>query len=56
MLAQSAMPGSVLFDEGYDHACADHFRAAHPDTDWRVCLEHGEKLGLGTRDYTLIKI
>lgn len=56
VLAQSAMPGSVLFDEGYDHACADHFRAAHPDTDWRVCLEHGEKLGLGTRDYTLIKI
>ena len=56
VLAQPAMPGSVLFDEGYDCQCADHFTAAHPDTDWRVCLEHAEKLGLGTRNYELIKI
>ena len=56
VLAQPALPGSVLFDKGYDCSCDDHFRAAHPDTDWRVCLEHGEKLGIGTRDYELIKI
>lgn len=54
--AQPAMPGSVLFDEGYDCTCGDHLTAAHADTDWRVCLEHAEKLGLGTRDYELIKI
>lgn len=54
--AQPAMPGSVLFDRGFDHEDHDHFHAAHPDTDWRVAVEHAEALGLGTRDYTLIKI
>lgn len=34
----------------------DHFQRHHPDTDWRSCLEHGEKLGIGTREYELIKI
>ena len=56
VMAQPAMPGSVLFDEGYDCNCADHMTAAHPDTDWRACLEHAEKLGLGVRDYELIRI
>ena len=28
----------------------------HPDTDWASCLEHAEKLGLGTRAYELVKI
>ena len=54
--AQPALPGSVLFDEGHDAACPDHLTAAHADTDWRVCLEHAEKLGLGVREYELIKI
>ena len=34
----------------------DPFRAAHPDTEWQVCLDHAVKLGLGSRDYELIKI
>ena len=34
----------------------DHFLCIHPDTDWMSCLEHAEKLGLGTREYELIKI
>lgn len=49
--AQPALPGSVLFDEGYDCTCGDNLTAAHTNTDWRVCLEHAEKLGLGTREY-----
>ncbi len=56
VMAQPAAPGSALFDAGCDGSCADHFRAAHPDTDWEVCLEHAEKLGLGSRKYELIKI
>ena len=56
VVAQPPMPGSVLFDKGYDCSCGDLFQAAHPDTRWQVCLEHAEKLGLGTRDYELIKI
>ncbi|MEG1658819.1 MAG: DUF362 domain-containing protein [Oscillibacter sp.] len=54
--AQPAMPGSALFDAPCDHTDPDHLHAAHPDTDWRLCLEHGEKLGLGTRQYELIRI
>ncbi len=28
----------------------------HPETDWMSCLEHAEKLGMGTREYELVKI
>ncbi len=34
----------------------DHFNATHPETNWRVCVEHAEKLGIGTRSYELIEI
>lgn len=54
--AQPPLPGSVLFDEGYDCNCSDKLTAAHNNTDWRVCLEHAEKLGLGVREYELVKI
>lgn len=46
-------PNSALHDAHNDH---DHFHAAHPDTNWQSALEHAEKLGLGTREYDLIKI
>ncbi len=31
----------------------DKFRGVHPDIDWEVTLEHAEKVGLGSRSYTL---
>lgn len=34
----------------------EHFHINHPDTDWKSCLEHSEKIGLGSRDYDLIEI
>lgn len=34
----------------------DKFRGVHPDIDWEVQLEHGEKMGIGRREYELIKI
>ncbi|PLX78086.1 MAG: 4Fe-4S ferredoxin [Desulfuromonas sp.] len=34
----------------------DKFRGVHPDIDWQVCLEHGEKIGLGSRSYDLIEL
>jgi uncharacterized protein len=34
----------------------DKFRGVHPEIDWEVQLEHGEKIGLGTRKYQLVKI
>ena len=34
----------------------DPFCITHPDTDWRVCIAHAEKIGLGTSEYELIEV
>ncbi|MDO3378914.1 DUF362 domain-containing protein [Geoalkalibacter halelectricus] len=34
----------------------DKFRGVHPEIDWEITLEHAEKIGLGRRDYELIRI
>ena len=34
----------------------DKFRGVHPDIDWEVQLEYGEQIGLGSRDYELVRI
>lgn len=32
----------------------DHFMDSNPNVRWRETLEHGEKIGLGTREYELV--
>ena len=56
--AMPVNPNSVLGEGGGDHCCCgdDHFRHAHPETRWEVQLEHGEAIGIGSRDYELVKI
>lgn len=49
--------GSQLSDnltkEGFvDHH--DHFTNSAPESEWRTCLNHAEKISLGTRSYELI--
>ncbi len=34
----------------------DHFFMTHPDTEWKSCISHAEKIGLGTKEYELIRI
>ena len=34
----------------------DPFTNSHPESEWKSCLAHGEKIGLGTREYELIKV
>ncbi len=34
----------------------DKFRAVYPKVDWTIQLDHGEKIGLGNRNYELIAI
>lgn len=55
VLAQPKMPNSVI-GSGEACQCEDHFKAAHPDTDWEAALIHSEKIGLGSREYELVKI
>ena len=58
-LKAAPLPGSRLSDnmakpDFVDHH--DHFINSMPETEWRSCLEHAEKIGLGTRDYELIVV
>jgi len=55
--AVNAMPVNPASELGkHSCGCGDHFHVVHPDTNWSAALEHGEKLGLGSREYELIKI
>ena len=47
--------GSVLEDINF-HAGQDKFSHIHMDTDWKVGLKHGEKIGIGKLDYELIVV
>jgi len=58
-LKADPLPGSQLAEnmakEGFeDHH--DHFTNSGPESEWRTCLTHAEKIGLGTKEYELIKI
>ena len=53
------MAGSQLFEnmakpDSVDHH--DHFTNSTPESEWRTCLEHAEKIGVGTRNYKLITV
>ena len=58
-LAAQPMPHSQLSDNlarpGFqDHH--DHFTNSSPESEWRSCLAHAEKIGLGTRQYELVRL
>lgn len=58
-LKAESLPNSVLGDhlaqEGFcDHH--DHFKNTTPESEWETQLIHGEKIGLGSRQYELVKI
>ncbi len=62
---QPVLPDSILAEhmaeakpkEHGDCACQyDHFHYVHPDTNWRSCIAHAVKIGLGTDQYELITI
>ncbi len=58
-LKSAPLPNSVLSEnmeksDFCDHH--DHFENTTPNAEYKTCLEHGEKIGLGTREYELIMI
>lgn len=58
-MKSAPIPGSQLAhnleDPNFiDHH--DHFRNSTPESEWRTCLEHSEKIGIGTRQYELVTI
>lgn len=57
--AQTPLPNSLLSEQLHSehfHDHHDHFTNTTPETNWKVCLAHAEKIGLGTREYELIKV
>lgn len=57
--AQKPIQGSLLDNnmqskDFEDHH--DHFKNTTPQSEWRSCLEHAEKIGVGTRKYEIIKV
>ena len=57
--AMPVLPGSLLDERLHaEGACDhhDHFTNTSPETDWRTCLAHGEKIGLGRRAYELVTV
>ncbi len=58
-LAAAPLPGSQLSDHLADpsfHRHHDHFTNSAPESEWKTCLEHAEKIGLGSREYDLIEV
>ncbi len=62
---QPAMASSLLGDilrkgqrpaQSFIETDRDRFDTTFPTTDWRVTLEHAEKLGVGTREYELVTV
>ena len=52
--AQPVIQNSLLGES--DHEGHDHFGAVSPTTNWRSCIEHAKKIGLGTDEYELIEV
>jgi hypothetical protein len=53
------LPGSQLAEnlankDFVDHH--DHFTNCRPESEWKTCMDHAEKIGLGTRKYELIVV
>jgi uncharacterized Fe-S center protein len=56
-LKAAPLPGSQLADNMAKPGFVDrhdHFLNTTPESEWRTCLAHAAKIGLGTREYELI--
>ena len=55
---RNSVLGDHLHDESFHHHHHDHhhdhFRNTTPESEWETQLTHGEKIGLGSRQYELI--
>jgi uncharacterized Fe-S center protein len=53
VIGSPGLAGSALKDL---QAGSDKFRDIYPQVDWPIQLEYADKLGLGTREYELVKV
>ena len=55
---QPVIANSILEEHmtEHHHDSDDYFNLVSPDTNWKSCVEHAEKIGIGTQSYELIEI
>ena len=55
---QPVIAGSILEEHMQEHQeeSDDYFHLVSPNTSWRSCVEHAEKIGIGHQSYELIEI
>ena len=53
--AAPAIAGTALTERRYSGS-GEKFGHLHPDTDWSATLDHAESIGIGTREYELVKV
>lgn len=51
---EPALPDSCLTTN--TQSGSDKFKGVYPNIDWEIQLDYGERIGLGTRNYELIRI
>ena len=65
VIAAPSLAGNAISDKEHKDECTcghhhhrgeDKFRLVHPDTNWQAGVEYGEQIGLGRREYELIKL
>lgn len=65
VIAAPSLVGNAISDKEHHEGCTcghhhhkgeDKFRLVHPDTNWQAGVEYGEQIGLGSREYELIKL
>jgi uncharacterized Fe-S center protein len=58
VIAAPALPNSRINKEkAHDHFIGkDKFALTHPNVHWEAGLAHAEKIGLGTREYEIVKV
>ncbi|MDE7326155.1 MAG: DUF362 domain-containing protein [Lachnospiraceae bacterium] len=59
-LGEQLAKHALLMEEesGQDGGCGkhDHFHMVHPDAEWKSCISHAVKIGLGTDQYEMVRI
>ena len=53
-LAGSQLSDNLAKPDWHHHH--DHFMDSNPNVHWKETLEHAEKIGMGSRDYELVKL
>lgn len=56
-LKSAPVPGSQLYNNIHSEGFVDkhdHFKNSTPESEWESCLEHAEKIGIGSNNYELI--